>query len=208
MRWDGASSVTNKRAARQWCARRPSPSRPLGWLRPPPFSRRVILWHYSTRWFSLHAQSVLVLHLVGFLYPWPQPGDTPSPRVIPDAAEVRWSDITSPGSQSGASGPAGLPPSLVRIAASSQRAPESKHMSEIVWCARLCMCHVWLGDEHTETVLLWSSGEAAGGREGERGEDLFIERQQFFNWYCLCLKRVIFLCKAWRCCSAGRYFNA
>lgn len=46
------------------------------------------------------------------------------------------------------------------------------------------------------------------GGERERGGDLFIERQQFFNSYCLCLKCVIFLCKARCCCSVGRYFNA
>lgn len=34
---------------------------------------RLIFWHYSTRWFSLHAQSVLVLHLVGFYSLDPNP---------------------------------------------------------------------------------------------------------------------------------------
>lgn len=70
----------------------------------------------------------------------------------------------------------------------------------------LCVC-----------VCVWPAEEAAPpqsdgrvvGRRREGGESgLFIERQQFFNLYCFCLKQVIFPCKVCGGSSTGRHSNA
>lgn len=115
IRWNKALSVRNKLPVWQWCTRCPLIAF-LGWLHPSCLTQSR--WRCRLIFVTLLNKMVFTscTTSASFTLGWvfialTRTRNTPSLHVILDVAEVRWNDITTPGSQSGASGPAGLPPS-------------------------------------------------------------------------------------------------
>lgn len=125
--------------------------------------------------------------------------NTPSLHVILNGAEVQWNDITTPGSQSEASRPAGLPPS--RWDQSIQ--PKSLRVKTHEWWHLMYTCHcMWMvrsirREEYCrETARPWKRRR---NRKEKWREERSIYRMPriLLNLYSYCLIHVIFLCKMW-----------
>lgn len=161
----------------------------LRWLLPSRFTHRT---GEPAGWFCDITQQdgFHFMHNQCWFYTWlgfialTRTRDAPSPHVILDAAEVQWNDITTPGSQSEASGPAGLPPSCRDWSIQ----PKSLGVKIQEWKHQINTCHHVphvTAEEQSYGVMLQSSSKVRNDR-----------RDAFFDQYCCCLDH-IFLCKMW-----------
>lgn len=153
MRWKKVLSVRNKLTAWWGCTLSPVILF-LSWLLP---SRLTHTTGEPAGWFCDITQQdgFHFMHNQCWFYTWlgfialTRTRDAPSPHVILNAAEVQWNDITTPGRQSEASGPAGLPPSCrdwsIQPKSLGVKIQEWKHQINTSLCAT-CDCwgaNVW-----------------------------------------------------------------
>lgn len=104
--------------------------------------------------------------------------DTPSLHVILDVAEVQWNDITTPGSQSQASRPAGLPPSRWDQSTQPKElksqntwvTPSDVHMSLYV---SLTTCD-WCGAYRGSNTVRESARPIKTRRDREEGREIYL----------------------------------
>lgn len=203
IRWNKALSVRNKLTVWQWCTRCPVITF-LSWLHPSCLTRTS--GEAGGDLATLLNKMVFTSCTAGasFTLSWvfiamTQTRNTPSLHVILDVAGVQWIDITTLGSQSEASRPAGLPPTRDQSTQPKELRSQNTWVTASDVHVHVCVLnHMWLvrcTQRERDCREMAGLRKTRSSREGERA--IYRMPMIFLNLYRLCLKRVIFLCKIW-----------